>query len=248
MSQQNEVHSMLLVAGRPQHGKTFYTERLAEKIMHGGGFVFVYNPGRSTDWANALEANPVHPKTIARKRGLTKPSEIKAFVDDCETIDFFEIGGKYYKSKDIPSAFSGKTLKMYRDVELEQRFYATVYEYFHGGLLVLDDNRSAGRRTPNLLQLYSRANHTGKKYTKKPGINVAVVYHNLDTPPKELFDYLTHVVLFQVNRAPDGLKMPELESELSEAVDWLANSPKYSRCEIHLLGAEILTKKIPFKK
>jgi len=241
---ENEVHSNVLIAGRPQFGKTYFTERLAEKINLGGGFVFVYNPGRPSDWSNAIEATPVHPKKIAAKKGLQKPSDIKAFVDACETIDFWEVEGLYYNSADIPTAFKGKQLKMYRDVELEQRFYATVFKYFHGGLLVLDDNRSAGRRTPNLLQLYSRINHTGKAFTKKPGMNICVVYHNLDTPPRELFDYLTHIVLFQVNRAPDGLKMPELEAALVENVEWLNTAPKYSRCEIHLMGAEIITKKI----
>jgi hypothetical protein len=244
MENKNKVNSVILVAGRPQHGKTFYTEKLAEKITENGGFVFVYNPGRPTDWADAVEATPIHPKVIARKKGLSKPSDINRFIEECDTIDVWEVGGKYYKAEQIPFAFKGKTLKCYRDTELEQRFYATVFRYFHSGLLVLDDNRSAGRRTSNLLQLYSRSNHTGKKYTERCGINIAVVYHNLDTPPKELYDYLTHIVLFQVNRAPDNLKMPELESEIASAVDWLATAPKYSRCEMHLLGAEVLTKKI----
>lgn len=242
----NEYHSFILVAGRPQFGKTHYTERLAEKIMQGGGFVFVYNPGRARDWANAIEATPVSPEKVAIKKGYTKQSDINRFVKSCETVDYFEISGKYYKSQDIPNAFKGRSIKCYRDVQNEQRIYSTIFKYFHGGLVVLDDNRSAGRRTPQLLQLYSRINHTGKNYTKTPGINLCAIYHNLDTPPSEMFDYLTHIVLFQVNRAPSGLKMPELEAELEKNVDWLSEQEKYSRCEMHLLGAEIATKKIPF--
>lgn len=244
----NDVHSTILIAGRPQHGKTYYTERLAEKTTESGGFVFVYNPGRPTDWKNAIEIEPVSPKEIARAKNLTKKGDVNNFVESCKTIDLWLVNGKYYKSQDIPFVFKGKQLKCYRSVEFEQKIYASIFEYFHGGLVVLDDNRSAGRRTPNLLQLYSRSNHTGKKHTQKPGINLAIVYHNLDTPPRELYDYLTHIVLFQVNRAPNGLQMPELEDALSENVEWLSGVPKYSRCEMHLLGAKILTKKILFKK
>lgn len=226
-------------------GKTYYTERLAEKTTASGGFVFVYNPGGPPDWKNTLEATPIHPRTIARKKGLTKTAEINRYIaDNSDVVKFWEVDGKFYKSEEIPFVFRGRQLKCLRSFDMEQMIFATIFEYFHGGMLVLDDNRSSGRRTPNLLQLYARSNHTGKKYTTKPGINIAVVYHNLDTPPRELYDYLTHVVLFQVNRAPQDLKMPELEEAINDAVDWLAEAPKYSRCEIHLLGADIKTYKI----
>jgi len=231
------VHSVVLVAGRPQFGKTYYTERIAEKMNAAGGWTFVYNPGRDTDYSGAIEAVPVSPDDMADFLGLEK-AERRSYLKKA-IIEAWVIDGKFYKSEQIPIAFKGRMVKCYRQIALEQKVFKTMFECFYGGLIVLDDNRASGYRTPNLLELYSRSNHCGKRYTTMPGMNIVTVYHNLDTPPREIYDYLTHIVLFQISRPPDGLKMPELQEAILENFTILADEPKYSRIEMHLMGSEI---------
>ncbi len=150
-----DVHSLIIVAGKPQHGKTYYTEKmLSQKMNDSGGWTFVYNVGRVTDWANAITATPVHPAEIAESMGITKSAEVKEFVRKEQFIKFWKIDGIYYRSQDLPKLFAGKTLKCYCDLELQSRIHGTMFKYFYGGLIVLDDNRGVGRRTPQLLTLF----------------------------------------------------------------------------------------------
>lgn len=238
-----DVHSLIIIAGKPQHGKTFYTEKiLSQKMNNSGGWTFVYNVGRVTDWEDAKTARPVHPSEIAERKGITKSAEIKDFVSRQRTIDAWEIEGKFYRSQDLPKIFAGETLKCYCDLELQSRIHSTMFKYFYGGLIVLDDNRGVGKRTPQLLTLYSRSNHCGQAFTKKAGMNLAVVYHSLDYVTEELYTYATHMVLFKLNSKPRIKLRQDLEEEISKAFEALSDAPMYSRCEIFLNLPDIVSR------
>lgn len=231
-----KINRGILIAGLQQSGKTYFTEQLC-KSKNIFGFSVVYNIGRVSDWQNAVEIEPITPDLMPSQKEAQKAR------DRFFCVDFWKVKntGKVVASKDVPKIFKGKTVKIYRSQNWEKQIFNCFYEYFFGGLLILDDFRVSTRHglKDYHIQLFSRQNHTGAKHTKSSGMDIAWIYHNLDTPPGELYDYCSHLVLFKLNSPP---KPPtgELATDevIFDTIEKVNKLPRFSYAAIQIRDCE----------
>ncbi len=232
----NKINRGILIAGLQQSGKTYFTEQLCKK-KNLNGFSCVYNIGRVTDWSFAIQLTPITPDLIQSSK------QQKAAKDRFHVVDFWkdESTGKIWASRDIPKIYKGKTVKIYRSQNYEKQVINCFYEFWAGGLIIFDDFRVSTRfgLKDYHIQLFSRQNHTGAKYFNISGMDIVFVYHNLDTPPGELYDYISHLILFKLNSPP---KPPTGEHATDEAIfDAIENVnklPRFSYAAIQIRDCE----------
>lgn len=240
------IRQSILIAGLEQTGKTYKVERLAETYAKSGRAVLAYNVGKISDFGNLIEIEVITPDVFEATLGK---DDAKIFRK-LPKIEYYKYKGKIYHFSKFREMFSGSGAKIYRiDSRYERYLYKCFFENVFDSLIIFDDNRASTRHglPHELTELISRKNHCGHKHTKTAyGNDLAFIYHNLDTPPSELYDYLTRVMLFRLNRVPEKvIENPAFEEAIKYSVERLKNMPRFSYIEILLRETDSI-KVIPF--
>lgn len=219
------IKTLNVVVGAERSGKSFWTDRVCDLFMRSGKFVFVYNTGMPFDYKDFSEIRLLDSKETYRyilsNKGKQDALDYKVSGGG---IIYGEIDGKLIKLEKIPLAFSGKGVKSDKlfgsDGDL---FFKSAFHYFYNGMLVIDDAKSViSGMSRNLSYFLSRKNHCGKSVPgisrEKIGMDITVIFHNMDRVSRELFDYATHLTLFPTIQEPrlDTLDNPELEQVISQ--------------------------------
>lgn len=232
-----------LLAGLEQTGKTYFAEKYAQLHAKRGGVSVIYNVGKDSDFASAEICEPVQNEEIAlylskEKKVLAKSSQkFIAFRD--------EKTGKVVPFQNFCRFYAGKMVKIYR-CKNERLLFKSFFTYLYNTVIIFDDNRATTRHglSHEMIELCSRKNHAGAKYANgKQGVDLFFIYHNLDTVPGELYDYITHAVLFRLNRMPEKSHFgnPEFFEAIGAAYSKLKDMPRFSRAEISLRGGPEIT-------
>lgn len=235
------IRQSVLIAGIEQSGKTYFAEQLAAKYIKANRPALIYNVGKDSDFAGAEECSPIgkqdlynHTRNKKEQYGIKTLNNLPLFRD--------EKTGKVLHFKDFNKFYSGKLVKIYR-VREESLLFKSFFMYLYNTLIIFDDNRATTRHGlgHEQIELFSRKNHAGAKYANgNQGVDLFFIYHNLDTVPPELYDYLTRAVLFKLNRVPDArMNNPEFWENINDAVSKLKEMPRFSNIEIVLGGEHI---------
>lgn len=247
------IRQSVLVAGQEQSGKTYFCEQLARKYAASGRTAVLYNAGKDDDFSGAEICEPLSLEDMVRQVGKRN----KAQIDALNHLPAFrdDRTGKTYPFSVFRKFYAGKMVKIYRH-QNERYLFKSFFLHVYDTMLILDDFRGTTRTGlgHELIELVSRKNHAGTKNpergTAAQGIDTFFVYHNLDTPPAELFDYVNRIVLFRINRIPgDRTKNPEMWERIGEAYEWLKGQERFSYSELAIRGyPEIRTANRPYQK
>lgn len=226
-----------LVAGVERSGKTFWAENLANMYVKTGRPAVLYNAGMDKDFKDAEICNPITLSMLARKL----PKQKRFLVESAECLEFFqdEKTGRIYPFKFFRQFYAGKKVKIYA-IDGERFLFESIFRYVYDTLIIFDDIRATTRQglSKEFIRLLSRKNHSGHRNAPEgqtPGIDTIFIYHSLDTPPPELFDYCTRIILFRLMRVPSvRIKNEELYAVICESVEALKTLPKYSNIEMIL--------------
>ena len=128
------------------------------------------------------------------------------------------------------------------DRKTERLLFQAMFYYMADTLLIFDDARPIFRSglTAEHITLFSRKNHAGIK-TDQPnrGVDVAMIFHNLDKVTTEAYDYATHLTMFKTTRLPDRSHVDNDQlADLIEAAykDVNYKASKYSFAQINIRG------------
>ena len=130
--------------------------------------------------------------------------------------------------------------RLYAPLEENKLFYS-FHLYIHSTLFLLDDSKPVFSRglKPSMEEFFFRKNHSGKM-SKVPGqgMDVVVMYHNIDHINIALWDAMTGLILLRWEFSSDFKKMknPKLVTAIEYAQKYLKESPKYTAVEIPLSG------------
>lgn len=229
----------IIVAGVEQSGKTYYCELLAKKYIESGRTAVLYNVGKDADFSGAEICEPIsiedmHRTARDRKEQYAVKSldHLPLFRDErTEKILHFSAFRKFY---------AGKMVKIYR-VRNEGLLATSFFRYLYDSFIIFDDFRAATRHglRHEHIELFNRKNHAGAKIANgKQGVDIAFIYHQLDIVPAELYNYVTRIVLFNLNSMPDRGKMDNADfwEHVNEAYQELKKMPRFSRQEIVIRG------------
>lgn len=224
-----------LFAAVPQAGKTYLIERIAD-LYHatGKGYVFVYNRGKNADFSTYEEIRFLTVKETAAKYYPDKRDRQNYFINP--KIEYFVFRGEEHHVKHINKVLYGKKVFCYRIFGTNEKYLIKcIFNYMAHCLVIFDDARPIFRRLSNeAIELLSRQNHTGRKSVSKnyqgAGVDIAMIYHNLDKVNEEIYDYITHIVMLKCNALPDGKKMSNdrLYREIEQVYNNLMNAEKYT--------------------
>lgn len=235
-----KIRDSVLIAGVEQSGKTYFAEQFAQQYIKRHNCAVIYNVGKDDDFAGAEICTPI-PKRDLMLFARTKQEQYEMKTLNHLPIFRDEKTNKIIKFENFSKFYKGKTVKIYR-TDGERYLFKSFFLYLYDSLIILDDNRAATKHglAHEQIELFSRKNHAGLKYANgKQGVDIFFIYHNLDTPPAELYDYLTRVILFRLNRSPNNTKFntnPELYDHIVTAIDDLKTMEKYSKIELILQG------------
>lgn len=238
MSEKTSIRNSILIAGIERSGKTYFAEQLSKKYILQNRPALIYNVGNDNDFSGAEICEPVS------KRQMYLHARSKKEMYNIKTLDKLTLfkddkTGKIYPFEAFSKFYAGKMVKIYR-VEEERLLFKSFFTYLYNTLIIFDDNRASTRQGlgHEQIELFSRKNHAGFKYANGlHGVDLFYVYHNLDTVPPELFDYITRAVLFQLNRVPDTrINNPEFWDYIEESVNELKELPRFSYIELILRG------------
>lgn len=229
----NRTRFFQIIVGKPQSGKSHYANEFIKKYNSMGGFSLVYNQGRPRDFKDHTEfeipdiydlAAKIRDK-VRRSKFLNRPF-LPYFLDEHGGVaPFIQRSGGKVKINRAGSA------------DMERAFFRYVYGYMYNSLLTIDDARPIFRNGLNsdMVMLFSRLNHTGKKSgAKQNGIDAQVIFHNLEMVNDELLDYATHIKLFQVNFLPSKMGGNDLYKVVRDCKLRLDKLPKYSSFDIEI--------------
>ena len=241
MSEKNpSIRNSVLLVGAEQTGKTYFAEQAAKEYVKNGRPALIYNIGKDTDFSGALVCTPIgkadlynHTKNKAEQYKVKTLNNLPLFRD--------ETTGKVLPFSAFNKFYSGKLVKIYRVSKHDENLlFKSFFEYLYDTMIVFDDHRAITRHglTHQQIELFSRKNHAGHKYARgKHGVDLFFVYHNLDTVPPELYDYLNRAVIFMLNRVPDNrIDNEEFFEHISAAVAELKTLPRFSNIELILRG------------
>lgn len=232
---------MILVAGRMRSGKTYLVTKIAGAYSRMGKSVIAYNVGMEIDFPGF---EWVEFFTIDRTaRFFETKHEKRAFLNN-PTIELFSFMGKVYHIKDFNAVVKNTPVKCYRipDLKSEELFFESVFLYIKNAFLILDDTRSIFRYgiKAQAINLFSRINHTGRDSSAKTlsnGIDIALIFHNLESINTEFYDYATNLIMFHCARKPD-LKSITNNENISDLVslcfDEITPMPERSFIELDL--------------
>lgn len=244
------IRNSVLLAGVEQSGKTYFAERMAEAYIKAGRPALIYNVAKDSDFADAEICSPLSKDQLYRH---TKNKAQQYNVKTLDNLPMFqdENTGKILPFSSFTKFYAGKLVKIYR-VKDEPLLFKSFFQYLYNTMIIFDDNRATTRHglSHQQIELFSRKNHAGFKYANgKQGVDLFFIYHNLDTVPAELYDYINRAVLFQLNRVPDNrIDNPEFSEKIEQAVLELKTLPRFSYIELILRGyPEIKTIKYEHK-
>ena len=229
------MREVIKIGGIQRSGKTLYTEQIARDYIRMNKPAVLYNAGMAKDWKGSEICNPITAEQLYYKL----PKKKRYLVDTMDCIEFFEDErtGKVYHFKNFRSFYAGKMVKIY-SVSDERFLFESFFRYCYDMFITFDDVRATTRQglSANFIKLLSRSNHAGMRMERgglETGIDMVFIYHSLDTPPPELFDYCSRIILFNLNRVPTSrIKNDELWQVVERSVNELKAMPKYSSIEI----------------
>lgn len=236
----SDTKKVVLVVGAPRQGKTYWSEKMANIFAKSGGTSIAYNVGMYRDFSDFKNTKLITPKEVfemQRIRTGKKPD----FVDN-EIIIYQDVDTeKYFNCSDFSRINQGGKIKIERLASLkeERLFYNFIYKNIYNSLLILDDARAMTRNgmPREMCELFSRANHCGKKYTDNPGCNIISIYHDFGTVPGEMFFYCTHLVQFKTTMQPTRNNIdPLVYEKIQENYQKLKELPMYSRIETEVFS------------
>lgn len=234
----------LIIAGAENMGKSYWTEKWAARC---GRPVFLYNAGNDgfADYKELVFLTPDeqadHLKVGAKER--------RQFLYNARACDFFSIEGKVYNKRDFTKAMhKHKRVKHYGILtgKADKDFFALLDLYAKGIAVIFDDCRAIFRHglKDHHIFVLGRKAHTGRHISpgfnpKKRGVEVALIFHNLDRVNDEMFDYTTHLVMFYVRQEPnDNIENKLAKQSINTAYQFLNQAPRYTHCIIPLKGEE----------
>lgn len=246
-----ELRTNTIITGAQRSGKTYFAEKYAHRYSNLVGPVLVYNPGMAKDWKDYAYLEPI-PLTETAERIHAKDrnertSKRRKVKRNAYFIEF-RLNGKRYKFKDLNAVLrKHPRVKVERlsHIKLEGLFFKSLLMYFGGGLLILDDFRGVARRisAPEMApftELMTKINHAGKHSStpaNRGGVDIFMIFHHPDKVNTELFDYATHLLFFKIQRPAAGNQMDdEVKECYQNAYQRLKDSPRFSYCEISLVG------------
>ncbi len=236
----------LIIAGAPRSGKTYYAEKLANNYANSGRIVLAYNVGLSGDFSDFEEVEFLD--KIDTSKLLDKVKR-QSYLFNPE-IRLFKYKGKVYDMKYFVDVCKGKRLKSYRiaDQQSEDLFFLSIYKYIKNCLIIFDDIRPVFRSglKRGSINLFSRINHTGlqsKNTSAKNGVDVVLIFHNLDKVNSELYDYATHLIAFYCTRKSNKIGNEELECILDDVFEQLKSAEKYTYFEVDIRNLDISKRK-----
>lgn len=247
-----------LIAAVPRAGKTYLTEKIAN-LYHGSGkgYVFVYNRGKKTDFAGYEPIRFLSFKETAKMYYPGKRERMDYMFDP--KLEYFEFRGKVYPVGAMNSVLYGCRVSCVRifNTREETEMFNVFFNYMAHALLIIDDARPILQRLGgSRLQLFGRQNHTGEKsYSpnyRGAGIDIILIYHNLDRINEEMYDWATHLIMLRCTRKPDPKKMENeaVYNEISQTYERLLDSPRHTAylIDLGLHTGEIKTRLINTKK
>ena len=249
----------IVTAGAERSGKTYFTAKFAEKYA-GSGAVMVYNPGnprRDFTEYQVLDFLPVAQSVevlgipaVPKHRSPEQEILLRS-VKFAPTFLHFRLNDKVYSVENLNAVlYRNRRTKVFRQSSLidEGKFFKTIHDFCSGLLLINDDFRSVARnmsdqRLSPLLELYSTKNHCGKLAAWKPqrqGVDIINIFHHPDKVNAEIYDYTTHVLLFNITRAIRGntIDNDDAKAAMIAAHVQLKKAPRYSCARIDLRGED----------
>ena len=229
----------IIVAGAPRSGKTFYAQKLADKYSKKGKGILAYNVGLHSDFDEYEEIEFMDKYDTSK---FLDKKQKRIYFERPE-IRLFKYRGKIYDMKYFYQISKGKKLKAYRiaDAQSEDLLFISLYKYAKDMLIIFDDIRPVFRAglKKGSINLFSRINHTGllsKDTAAKNGVDIILIFHNLDKVNSELYDYATHLVTFYCTRRGE-VDNSSLNDVIEEAYNDLKTCEKYTRYEINIQDA-----------
>lgn len=241
-----------IISGLEQSGKTYYAVKLAKLYHQKGGIAFTYNPGSLEDYRDYTEIEIVSTKQTGA--AITDKAARRAYFRN-PGIEFFRMEGRFYRIKDFVKVLRGRKVYAFRipNRQDESLFFAALNLYAYNTLVLFDDCRPIFRYglTDGHIQFFNSKNHAGKlaslpAVNGSRGVDVIAIFHNLDKVNRELYDYATHITLFQQNQLPkpEMVDNSEYYREIEIAFNELKTLPLYSAVEIGLRRPFYLKKTI----
>lgn len=243
-----------LIAAVPRAGKTYLTEQIANAYHGAGkGYVFVYNRGKKSDFAGYEEIEFLSFRETAKRYYPGKRERTDYMFDP--KLEYFRFRGEIYHVGSLNAILYGAKVSCNRIFQTreESELFNVIFNYMSHALLIIDDARPILQRLGgSRLQLFGRQNHTGEKsYSRNyrgAGVDIILIYHNLDRINEEIYDWATHLVMLKCTRKPDPRKMENesVYNEISETYEKLLSSPRHTAylIDLGLHTGEVKTRKI----
>lgn len=225
-----------LIVGAERGGKSYFAEGIMNKYCERGGMSLIYNQGKPSDFSS-FEFIEIPDKMDVAAKIRSKQARTAFLFNPHLPYFLDEDGVKRIKPVDIIKP--GAKYRVYRNgcTRMEAAFFKFAFLYLHDCIFTIDDARSITRKglTEQLVTLFSRKNHAGRK-TRPTGVDIQVIYHDLDTVPDEILTYCTHFTLFRVNIMPEKFGNIALYNIVKKCVNELNDLPKYSKAVIDVKG------------
>jgi len=236
----SDIRAQLLIAGVEQSGKTYYTEQLGNAYAAAGGGVLVYNRGREKDFA---EYEFFEPLTIREHEQMIKQKEARRQYKRFPFLAYFRYRNRIFKFADFYKISRGRKFVAYRigDRRTENLFFKAIFDYMADTLIILDDARPIFRQglRAEHITLFARKNHAGRLSGQdRRGVDIAMIFHNLDKINTESYDYATQLIMFKTTRLADASHVDnkELARLIEQAYYKVNKAPKYSYARINIRG------------
>lgn len=233
-----------LCIGAQRSGKSTWLDNYIETVKKNGGCGLVYNIGKPTDFKSCVEHELPTFKSLVKEDKQNK---------ELETLPhYLTMNGK----KKMWSRFiwdnRGKGVK-FADYDSRTRdlFFGSVYYHTSNTCLVLDDCKNIVRSgiNGNLIPLSNRANHTGRLIGGKKknikgwtasGNDIFFVFHGIEQPNPDLWQYATHLVLFRCAFIPQGQFIDNytVQVQVEKCFNILLNMPNYFYCIVDIKNVE----------
>lgn len=233
------------IIGAQRSGKTYLSRNFATQYAQKQGGVMVYNYGKDSDFPDG-EYLYVEPLSFSEHmRDYYSSKEKKAYYKAKPEIHYLRLGrngDKVIHMKDFASFFFKKKLKlkMVADRKEENAFFEAVYKYCAHMLLIFDDCKPIFQHGLNSqhVRIMNSKNHTGfassnSKFHGK-GIDIITIFHAVDDVTKEIWVYLSDVILLKtrVSVKGDKIKNAILEKLIRESWSYLNKAPQYTALRI----------------
>lgn len=235
-----DIRSQNIIAGVEQSGKTFYAEQLGKRYAGKGGCTFVYNRGRERDFS---DYEPIEILSIQDHERLLQSKVKRREYKRYPFIAYFMYQGHRIPFKRFYEFSRGKKLMCYRvgDRQTERLLFQAMFWYMADTLIIFDDARPIFRQglTAEHITLFSRKNHAGIKTTQpNRGVDISMIFHNLDKVTTEAYDYATHLTMFKTTRLPDRghVDNDQLADLIEQAYTKVNAAKKYSFAQINIRG------------